>query len=425
MRVLIANTRHYRQGGDSTYTFALAEALRGAGHAVGFFAMAGTRNEPDPNEDLFVSYIDFRELNRHKSVATGLRVLRRSIFSSEAEQKFTGLVERFKPDVVHLQNIHAHLTPSIVFAASRLGLPVVWTQHDYKLMCPNSHFRVDETGALCEACRPGRYHWALVKRCKKDSLAASGMAAIEAYAHWGSGLRSKVQYFLSPSRFLAGKLLEHGWPSDCVRHVPNFIAADPVLPPRGDGSHFLFIGKMESLKGIETLLDAAQHVNGAPIVLVGACDDPGLRHRLSHLPKNVRYVGTKTKREITDLLANARALVIPSLWYENQPMVILEAFAAGVPVIGSCIGGIPELVVNRQRGLLVEAGSAHELAQAIIQLHREPAKARRFGQNAREYVMRHHSVEGHIATVTEIYRQANESVTRPHMAVAERQTSWT
>jgi glycosyltransferase involved in cell wall biosynthesis len=116
---------------------------------------------------------------------------------------------------------------------------------------------------------------------------------------------------------------------------------------------------------------------------------------------------------------------MPSLWYENQPMVILEAFAAGVPVIGSCIGGIPELVVNRQRGLLVEAGSAHELAQAMTQLHREPAKARTFGQNAREYVMRHHSVDGHIATVTDIYRQAIKSVERPHIAVAERQTSWT
>ena len=99
MRILIANTRHFPRGGDSTYTFALAEALRSASHEVGFFAMAGSRNEPDPNEDLFVSYIDFREMNRQKSLATGLRVLKRSIFSSEADDKFTRLVARFKPDV--------------------------------------------------------------------------------------------------------------------------------------------------------------------------------------------------------------------------------------------------------------------------------------------------------------------------------------
>jgi glycosyltransferase involved in cell wall biosynthesis len=424
MRILIANTRHFRRGGDSTYTFGLAEALRGAGHEVGFFAMAGDSNEPDPNEDLFVSYIDFRALNRQKSVVAGLRVLHRSIFSSEANQKFNSLVDRFKPDVVHLQNIHAHITPSIVFASSRLGVPVVWTMHDYKLMCPNSHFRVDETGALCEACRPGQYHWAVLKRCKKDSLLASGMAAVEAYAHWASGLRSQVHCFLSPSRFLAGKLLEHGWPSDRVRHVPNFIAADSALPPRTDGRHFLFVGKLESLKGIDVLLDAAEHVGGAPIVLVGECDDPGVRDRLARLPSNVKYLGAKTKQQIAELLSGARALVMPSIWYENQPMVILEAFAAGVPVIGSCIGGIPELVVNRQRGLLVEAGSAHDLAQAIVQLQKEPAKAKAFGRAAREYVLENHSVSGHITTVNDIYRHAIKSVEQPGVAVAQRQTSW-
>jgi len=414
MRILLANTRHYRQGGDSTYTFGLAEALRGAGHEVGFFAMAGSRNEPDPNEDLFVSYIDFRELNRHKSVSTGLRVLRRSIFSSEAEEKFTKLVERFRPDVVHLQNIHAHLTPSIVFAASRIGVPVVWTLHDYKLMCPNSHFRLDESGELCEACRPGRYHWAVVNRCKKDSLLASGMAAIEAYAHWARGLRDRVRCFLSPSQFLASKLLEHGWPGDRVRHVPNFIDAGPALAPRGAGSHFLFVGKLEELKGIDTLLDAAERAKNAPILLVGPCDDPGVRDRLGRLPSNVRYLGTKTREQIAELLADARALVAPSIWYENQPMVILEAFAAGVPVIGSRLGGIPELVADGERGVLAAPGSAHELADAIRLLQKDGARAVSMGQAARDYVTRNHSVAAHLEAIGDIYRHVTDPVTQQH-----------
>jgi glycosyltransferase involved in cell wall biosynthesis len=425
VRILLANTRHFRRGGDSTYTFGLADALRGADHEVGFIAMAGPHNEPDPNADLFVSHVDFRELNRKKSVATGLHVLRRSIFSSEAEEKFTKLVARFRPDVVHLQNIHAHLTPSIVFAASRVGIPVVWTMHDYKLMCPNSHFRVDETGALCEACRPGQYHWAVVKRCKKDSLLASGMAAVEAYAHWARGLRSRVHTFLCPSRFLAGKMLEHGWRSENVRHVPNFIDAGPTPAPRGEGKHFLFVGKMEALKGVDTLLDAAGQLNGAQVLLVGECDDPGIRERLGRLPSDVQYLGPKTRQEIAALLADARALVIPSLWYENQPMVILEAFAAGVPVVGSDIGGIPELVAHEERGLLVEAGSAHALAQAIGQLNRDAAKAKKLGQAAREYVVRHHSVSGHLESVTEIYHRAIQSKERPRETAArERQASW-
>ena len=424
MRILIANTRHFKQGGDSTYTFGLADALRGAGHEVGFFAMAGERNEPDPNSDLFVSYVDFRELNQKKSLSSGLHVLRRSIFSSEAEEKFRRLVQRFNPDLVHLQNIHAHLTPSIVFAARRLRLPVVWTLHDYKLMCPNSHFRIDTTGELCESCRPGSYLPALTKKCKKGSLLASGMAAVEAYAHWGRGLRRQVDYYLSPSKFLADKLIEHGWPAESVRHVPNFLDAPAELPVRGPGRHFLFVGKLEELKGINTLLDCAPKVPQCDILLVGGCDDPATRARLDHLPANVRYLGPKTRTEIAALLADARAVVMPSIWYENQPMVILEAFAAGVPVIGSRIGGIPELIADGSRGTLVEPGDACELANAIARLDRDPDLAKAMGRSAHHYVARHHSAAGHLASVTHIYQRAL-SVDAPRPAVTEGQTSWT
>lgn len=423
MRVLIANTRHFKQGGDSTYTFGLAEALRGAGHDVAFFAMAGDRNEPDPNADLFVSYIDFRELNQKKSVVSGLHVLRRSIFSGEAEEKFTRMVERFKPDVVHLQNIHAHLTPSIVFAARRMGLGVVWTMHDYKLMCPNSHFRIDTTGELCEACRPGHYAPALTKRCKKGSLLASGMAAVEAYAHWARGLRRQVDCYLSPSRFLADRLIEHGWPADRVRHVPNFLDVPAALPARGAGRYFLFVGKLEELKGIDTLLDAAPKAPEADVVLVGSCDDPSLRKRLEHLPGNVRYLGPQSRPEIMALLAGARALLVPSIWYENQPMVILEAFAAAVPVIGSRLGGIPELVSDGERGLLVEPRNASDLAGAISRLQREPALAYAMGKAAHAYVVRHHSAAEHLAAVTGIYHRAI-SVDARQAAVTTGQTSW-
>jgi glycosyltransferase involved in cell wall biosynthesis len=206
--------------------------------------------------------------------------------------------------------------------------------------------------------------------------------------------------------------------------VPNFIAADASLSPRGAGSHFLFVGKLEALKGVDILLDAAEHVKGAPILLVGACDDPGLRERLGRLPANVRYLGPKTREEIDALLVDARALVLPSLCYENQPMTILEAFAAGVPVIGSCIGGIPELVAHKERGLLVEPGSALDLANAISQLDREPAKACEFGRAGHQYVVTHHSVAGHLEAVSDIYEHAVGSVEQPRAAIAERQPSW-
>jgi glycosyltransferase involved in cell wall biosynthesis len=218
-------------------------------------------------------------------------------------------------------------------------------------------------------------------------------------------------------------LIEHGWPAERVRHVPNFLDAPADLPVRGGGRHFLFVGKLEELKGIGTLLDAALRVPQCDILLVGGCDDAAMRSRLDHLPANVRYLGPKTRSEIAGLLAEARALVMPSIWYENQPMVILEAFAAGVPVIGSRLGGIPELVADGSRGLLVEAGNATELAAAIARFDRDADLAAAMGRAGHHYVTRHHSAAAHVAAVTHIYQRAR-SVDAPRAAVTEGQTSW-
>src|SRR6266496_69363 len=160
MKILLVNTRHFYGGGDSTYTFSLSRLLQQQGHHVSFFAMQDQRNLNDPNEDLFVPFIDFRELNQHKNIANGLKVLGRVIYSSEARQKFSLLLDRIRPDIVHLQNIHAHITPSIIFEAKQRGLPVVWTLHDYKLICPNSHLMIDVTGQVCEACLKGGFYQA-------------------------------------------------------------------------------------------------------------------------------------------------------------------------------------------------------------------------------------------------------------------------
>jgi glycosyltransferase involved in cell wall biosynthesis len=197
MKILIVNTRHFYGGGDSTYSFNLAELLSSHGHEVAFFAMQDKRNLPDPNADLFVSPIEFRELNQHKTLANGVKVLSRTIYSTEARRKFATLLDRFSPDIIHLQNFYFHITPSILFEARQRGLPAVWTLHDYGLACPNSHFLIDRTGQICEACRGGRFYQMLIKQCKKGSLLASGMAAFEAYCNRWMGVLKKVDAFLT------------------------------------------------------------------------------------------------------------------------------------------------------------------------------------------------------------------------------------
>ena len=342
MKILLVNTRHFRGGGDSTYTLNLADLLREAGHEVDFFAMEHEKSLPDPNADLFVSHIDFKELNKKKTPGRMLKVAVRAVYSREARTKFGQMVDRLKPDMIHLQNIHAHLTPSVILEAKKRDLPVVWTLHDFKLICPNSHFLIDRTGEICEACLSGGFYQAALKRCKKGSLLASLMASCEAYAHRWMGVLSKVDVFLSPSAFLAGKMIEGGLPAEKVKHLPLFLLQTmfgQIPEDQEDGGYILFIGHLTRIKGIYPLLAATKLVPEVPLILAGMADESVLEALPRELGPRAKYVGLKHGEELWRLLKEARAVVVPSLWYENQPFSITEAFSVGKPVIASDYGG--------------------------------------------------------------------------------------
>ena len=408
MRILIVNTRHFRGGGDSTYAFNLTELLRSHGHGVAFLAMQDMRNLPDPNADLFVSNIDFRELNRRKNLLAGMQVLGRAIYSTEARRKFGQLVDRVKPDLVHLQNIHGHITPSVIFEARKRALPVVWTLHDYKLICPNSHCMVNATGEICEACGKHAYYQAPLRRCKKGSLLASGMAALEAYAHRLMQVREKVGAFLSPSAFLRNKLIEHGLRTQRLHHLPLFLPKDKFAKSLTNEGYLLFLGKLEKIKGIQPLLEACRLVPEVKLILAGRVDEPMASALGAWLPPNAQYVGMKHGDELRQLLSRALAVVLPSLWYENQPFSILEAFASGKPVIASNLGGMVELVKHEARGLLVPPGDVPALAEAMRWMATHPAATEKMGEAAYQYVLDTHGAEEHYAQLMAVYAQVLE-----------------
>ncbi len=420
MKILLVNTRHFPGGGDSTYTFNLAELLNSHGHQTAFFAMQDERNLPDPNADLFVSQIDFREINRRKSPGAGMRVLLRAIYSVEARRKFRVLLERFQPDLVHLQNIHSHITPSVIIEAKRNGLPVVWTLHDYRMVCPNSHFLIDRTGQVCEACRGGKFYQAIRRRCKKDSLLASTMAALEAYAHRWMGVTAWADGFLTPSQFLRAKLVESGFHPNRVHHMPLFLKTEYFDMSQRDEGYLLFMGRLEAIKGIYVLLEAACLVKDVPLKIAGSVEEPLASRLHDRLPTNAEYVGMQHGKALHSLVRGARAIVSPSICYENQPFSILEGFAAGKPVIASDLGGMTELVApndcmqmeysDEARGLLVKPGDAQELASAMCQLAADPALAQAMGRNAHVYAQQNHSPDKHYQALLKIYSQVGAAV---------------
>lgn len=293
MRFLLVNIRHFYGGGDITYTFSLAELLQDNGSVVGFFAMQDEHNLLDPNENLFVSPIDSREINRDKNFVNGLKVMGRVIYSQEARRNFSRMLDGIKPDIVHLQNIHAHITPSIIIEAKNRGIPVVWTTHVYKLICPNSHFLIDVSGEIREACIKGVFLNALLKRCKKGSFLASTMAATEAYAHQLMGIRKKVDAYLSPNAFLMQKLSEGGV-REPIFHLPSFVDEEYFHQSVQDHGNILFFGILDTIKGIYLLLEASKNIPGIKLKIALRIHETEEDKIWSLFNENIDYVGVKT-----------------------------------------------------------------------------------------------------------------------------------
>lgn len=403
VKLLLVNTFLFPRGGDSTYTAALAELLRSRGHEVSFFGMKHPKNPPLPGEAHFVDTIDFVAANARKTPASAARVAWRSIYSLHARRRIAAALDAWRPDVAHLQNIHAHITPSILDELAARRIPVVWTLHDYKLVCPDS--RLYSNGEVCEACSGGAFFECTRRRCKKGSLPASLLATLEAKAHARLRLPEKVARFIAPSRFLCDKFVELGWPRDRIVHVRNFLPAS--LLDRGvgpDRGYALYLGGLEGWKGVHTLLRAWSEVAGMPLKVAGQGSQRAeVEVLLAASGAQVELLGHLHGERLRGLVDGASFVCVPSEWYENCPYAVLEAMAAGKPVLASRLGGLPELVRDGRTGLLFEAGNAGDLARKATLLAREPRLRGRMAREAREEAVRRFGPDRHYASLMRIY----------------------
>ncbi len=407
MKVLQVNKFHYNRGGAETVYFALSDLLRRHGHEVIPFAMQDDRNEETPYARYFVSNIDLREEAgglAGKAAAAG-----RILYSREAERKMDALLRETRPDVAHLHNIYHQLSPSILRALARHKVPVVMTLHDYKLICPA--YTLYTNGALCERCKGHRYYNAVLQGCVKGSRAKSALCAAEAYLHAGLGsYRRHVKFYVAPSRFIASKMLEFGIDGGLVVHVPNFIAPPP-LPAKPPGRYFVYAGRLERVKGVGTLLraiDASALARDFELRIAGDGED---RAELEAYARerglsNVRFLGHLSQAELEPVTAGARFAVVPSEWHENAPLSVLEAAARGKAVVASDLGGLPEMVIHGETGLIFRAGDAVALGGCIEQLLREPERAAEMGVKARALVEETFSPESHYRRTMAVYERA-------------------
>lgn len=385
--------------------FELTHLLEKHGHEVIPFCMAHENNLPSGYSGYFVSHIDYPALLKGRpGVVTVGKAIERLIYSGEARQKIRRLIRATKPDIAHIHGIGHEISPSILDIIKSFGIPIVQTLHDYGLLCPNTNFI--SHGEVCELCKGRRYYNAILKRCKRNSLGASFLAAVSQYQQALTNVYGRnVDVYISPSRFLQKKLLEHGVEKKTVV-IPNFIESGDNRGGMGNSGYGVYVGRLLPIKGIRTLIEAAKINRQARILIVGDGElEEEVRETIAtYQLDNITMLGFVCPERVMELISAANFMVFPAESYENYPMSIIEAFMCAKPVIASNIGAVLDLVVDRVSGLLFEPKNANQLAGCIQYLFDHPDEAIQMGENGQASIFAANDPEIHYQKIMEIYQ---------------------
>jgi glycosyltransferase involved in cell wall biosynthesis len=408
LRILHVNKFLYRRGGAEAYMEDLADLQIAAGHTVAFFGMAHPLNPHLEYASEFPSHI---ELEPPPPTLSGrVRGVARMLNSTSASRGMDNVLADFQPDVVHMHNIYHQLSPSVLRPVARRRIPAVMTLHDYKLACPTYQFL--DHGNLCQACLGGHFQHAVLRRCKDGSLGSSAVMAAELFVHTLTRAYAPVRVFICPSSFLEGRMRAAGVFPRRMLHIPHFIETRDIPVKTAPGSGVLVAGRLSPEKGIDVAIRAVGELDGATLDIAGTGPDEEALRRLADAaaPGRVRFHGLVDKAEVQRLMLAAAVVVVPSRWYENQPMVVLEALARGTPVVGSALGGMPELIEPGVTGELVPENDPHVLSAALTPYVRAPDQAFTMRDAARAFITSEFSPERHLARITSTYAVATRTM---------------
>ena len=359
MKILMVNKFLYPRGGAETYMFQVGEYLQSQGHEVEYFGMRDPRNTVGNRLGLETAAMDFR--------SSGLQRLWypfRVLYSLEAKRKIRRVIRDFSPDVIHLNNIYYHLTPSIIDGAAELGVPMVETVHDFQMVCPN-HTML-ESMAPCERCVNGSVWNCAKRKCIHGSRVKSILGSLEGALYRRRQTYAKISRFICPSHFMEEMLNRDARFLGRTVTLHNFIQAEAGEPVE-KGDYVLYFGRLSEEKGIGRLLEACRLIPEIPVVVAGSGPLEPLLER--GRPPNVEYAGFQTGQALKALIQRARFSVYLPIWYENCPFSVLESQALGTPVLANRIGGVPELIRDGETGVLLDRFTPEEYASRIRGLY--------------------------------------------------------
>lgn len=393
MRILVIHNAYQQRGGEDSVVEAEIALLRSHGHEVATY---------------------FRDNDDIADMSAASLALQ-TLWSINTTNELTKIFHSFRPDVIHVHNTLPLISPTVYWAAERAGVPVVQTLHNFRLMCLSALYLRE--GKVCEDCM-GHLPWrGVVRKCYRDSIAASAVLAVMLALHRGLGTyRNKVSRYIALNDFCRNKFVEAGFPEEKVVVKPNFCEEKEVRSGAlSNKNGALFVGRLSEEKGVVTLLDAWR---GLDIPLRVAGDGPLLQQNRGRHRVNVEFLGRLTGGQVAQEMSQASFLVMPSEWYEGFPMVLVEAFAHGLPVVASRLGAMAEIVEDGITGLHFEPGNFQDLALKVRWMHDHPEECQQMGENAqREYEQKYTPVNNY-AVLVDVYQQAideNKKVGPPHI----------
>ena len=377
LKVVVVHNAYLQRGGEDAVVESEVALLRNRGHAVQTYLR--------DNEEIV-------------GIGHALAAVN-TLWSRRTTAEFGALLQAQRPDVVHVHNTFPLISPSLYWAAARAGVPVVQTLHNFRLMCPQGMLLRE--GRICESCVGRAPVPAVVHACYQGQRPQTAVAAGMLVLHRALGTwQQKVQRYIALNAFCRNKFIEGGLPAERIVIKPNFV--DLPAPAEGPRSGLLFVGRLSREKGIATLADAARGLAPGILRVAGAGPEA---ERLNGIPA-VHALGAVDGPQVVAEMVQASALILPSLWYENFPRTLVEAFACGLPVLASRIGALAELVEDGVTGLLVEPGNAAAWAAKMQWALENPERMAQMGRAARALYERRYTADVNHSQLTAIYRDA-------------------
>lgn len=399
MKVLMVNKFLYPNGGSETYVFQLGDYLKSQGHEVQYFGMEHEGRCVGNAVNSYTSNMDFHVGNKLVKLTYPIK----TIYSSEARKKIRLVLNDFKPDVVHMNNFNFQLTPSVILEIKKWSkstnhaVRIVYTAHDYQLICPNHMMYNPQTRESCEKCIDGNFINCAAGKCIHASVMKSMIGALEGYFWRWRGVYKYISTFICPSDFMKSKMDTNPLfklKTVAIHNFTEVVKRKQITKKK----YVFFFGRFSQEKGIRTLIEVCKDLPQIQFVFAGAgpleCD---IKNVL-----NIQNAGFQKGADLEKLIREAAFSVYPSEWYENCPFSVMESQMCGTPVLGANIGGIPELIEVNKTGELFESGNKLQLKSKIEKMWNDRTLTEQYSNNCKH--LKFNTIEQYYTKIMDIYK---------------------